>query len=1058
MNLTLNFKQLNKTNADIAGGKGASLGEMTQAGIPVPPGFVVLSTTFETFIKEADLAQEIDNIIDNVNHKDINSVETASEKIQALIKNAVMPENIAKEIEEQFKLLDTEYVAVRSSATAEDGADNAWAGQLDSYLNTKKENLLEKVQHCWASLFTPRAIFYRFEKGLHTTKISVAVVVQKMVNSEISGIAFSVHPVTEDRNQMIIEAGFGLGEAIVSGQVTPDSYVVEKEPRRIIDINVNTQTRGLYRVQTGCNEWIDIPEPKASSQVLTESQILEFTDLIMRIENHYGFPCDIEWAYEKNVFYIVQSRPITTLSNKSEYITTDNKIKKVSELLSESWKDSFRWKYEAWPFFTSVYTKASLPGESRYYVQWPDFINKFENGHLEAYLPKKEIINKGQMEIQELIQGKDTFVVEFRQLLERVHKAIKNCEIIRKKNNYDQLNSWWPDVQNVLSDVAGLLFGFDYSLNDWMKEMQVSNPSLFSMLSENIRENKPSFINEATKKVVLLVKKYPKDFDRVYLEFIKDFSWFQNSYAGEFNITKEWLKKFYEENKNKVDKTLEISKKLPVEYKLLCELASEAISFRDDKKKLLLIATELMTDWLKKVCEDNSWNLEEMRWLSIDEIIEAINGEKKWINYAKKCTSENKRFGLMTLVGYSDISEDFFVKVEKVFLGLTEISELKGMTGNRGKIVGRARIILDAKKDEYKLQSGDILVTSMTRPEFLPLMNKAVAFVTDEGGITCHAAIVAREMNKPCIISTKIATQVFKDGDLVEVDADNGVVRIIKDDKKELIEKAKTLEWSHWLERPYGPFIATLNFAGVDKKYFQKIGLDDFGYEAFLYQYPMLYNSEKIIKDNDKALKKYFEKRSIFDLSNLLTISHEKNKKEIKNLIESNLSPVEKLIEVREMTRIYFPFLWIILPLEKYYNNILDREVPKYFKGNADELIGIASIPEKNNAYGDMLDMIKKGVSLEIVKDKFSWLKSRDGFTDFYTTEEFEEIKNNLKTEEKVSKVEIPKELQKVFTEIRELNFFRTARTDAYYEMLGLARPIFIEIAEYFKIPFKDKR
>ena len=314
-NIALTFKDISSKDVEIAGGKGASLGEMTQAGIPVPPGFVILSTTFDEFIKESDLVQEIDAIIDSVNHKDINSVEVASEKIQALIKNAEMPDKIVSEIKAKFKDLNTEFVAVRSSATAEDGADNAWAGQLDSFLNTKEVNLLEKVQHCWASLFTPRAIFYRFEKGLHTTKISVAVVVQKMVNSEVSGIAFSVHPVTEDRNQMIIEAGFGLGEAIVSGSVTPDSYVIEKEPRRIIDINVSSQTRALYRVETGGNEWIDIPESRASSQVLSKSQILEFADMITKIENHYGFPCDIEWALEKGRFYILQSRPITTLNN-----------------------------------------------------------------------------------------------------------------------------------------------------------------------------------------------------------------------------------------------------------------------------------------------------------------------------------------------------------------------------------------------------------------------------------------------------------------------------------------------------------------------------------------------------------------------------------------------------------------------------------------------------------------------------------------------------------------------------------------------------------------------
>jgi pyruvate, water dikinase len=232
-----------------------------------------------------------------------------------LIKNISMPKSMAEEIKKNYKNLDSKYVAVRSSATAEDGQDYSWAGQLDSYLNTTKKNLLEKVQYCWASLFTPRAIFYRFEKGLYATKISVAVVVQKMVNAEVSGIAFSVHPVTEDQNQMIIEAGFGLGEAIVSGQITPDSYVVEKHPRRIIDININTQTKGLYKSKKEGNEWVDISEPKASSQVLNKKQIFKLSEIILKIENHYGFPCDIEWAIENDNFYILQSRPITTLTN-----------------------------------------------------------------------------------------------------------------------------------------------------------------------------------------------------------------------------------------------------------------------------------------------------------------------------------------------------------------------------------------------------------------------------------------------------------------------------------------------------------------------------------------------------------------------------------------------------------------------------------------------------------------------------------------------------------------------------------------------------------------------
>ncbi len=318
MEIVKTFGKLSKSDVVIAGGKGASLGEMLNAGIPVPDGYVVLSDAFEQFIKETDLNVEIDSILHKVKHEDINSVEKASEEINALILSSEMPNNIKKEISRNFKELNSKYVAVRSSATSEDSASAAWAGQLDSYLNTTEKNLIENVKRCWASLFTPRAIFYRFEKKLHKEKVSVAVVVQKMIESEISGIAFSVHPVTQDENQLIIEAGYGLGEAIVSGQITPDSYVVEKEPRRIIDKNVVKQEKGLYRIDKGGNEWKNVRD--GEKQKLSDKEILELSELILKIEQHYGFPVDIEWAKEKGKFYIVQSRPITTLSNNQEAV------------------------------------------------------------------------------------------------------------------------------------------------------------------------------------------------------------------------------------------------------------------------------------------------------------------------------------------------------------------------------------------------------------------------------------------------------------------------------------------------------------------------------------------------------------------------------------------------------------------------------------------------------------------------------------------------------------------------------------------------------------------
>ncbi len=312
MKFIKNFREITKGDVRIAGGKGASLGEMLNAKIPVPPGFVVLATAFDRFLEETDLLQDVQARLDQVNYKDTNSVDRASNEIRDLIADTKFPADLGKEITSEFKKLKAEYVAVRSSATAEDSKTASWAGELETYLNTTKKELLNNVKKCWSSLFTPRAIFYRHEKKLLKSHVSVAVVVQKMVQSEVSGICFTVHPVTKDKNQMILEAGWGLGEAIVSGQITPDSYVVDKRDWSIMDINIAEQTMMITK-KGKVTAQIKLPKAKGGKQKLTGKQIIELAKLCGLIEKHYKFPCDIEWAMEKRKFYITQSRPITTL-------------------------------------------------------------------------------------------------------------------------------------------------------------------------------------------------------------------------------------------------------------------------------------------------------------------------------------------------------------------------------------------------------------------------------------------------------------------------------------------------------------------------------------------------------------------------------------------------------------------------------------------------------------------------------------------------------------------------------------------------------------------------
>lgn len=327
---TKTFRQLTKKDISIAGGKGASLGEMLNAKMPVPPGFVVLASAFDRFLEETDLGVGIAAQLAKINYKDINSIDEASNVIRDLMHDTPMPQDLKKEIEKEFSSLKAGYVAVRSSATAEDSSIASWAGELESYLFVKKNNLTEYVRKCWSSLFTPRAIFYAFEKKLFTVNhqkriraktckrlgdcypVSVAVAVQKMVDSEVSGICFTVHPVTKDRKQMVIEAGYGLGEAIVGGKITPDTYIIDKKDLVILDKNISEQGMMIIRSPKGTKE-ANISKVKQSKQKITDKQIISLAKLCLDIERHYKKPQDIEWAIEKGKIYITQSRPITTL-------------------------------------------------------------------------------------------------------------------------------------------------------------------------------------------------------------------------------------------------------------------------------------------------------------------------------------------------------------------------------------------------------------------------------------------------------------------------------------------------------------------------------------------------------------------------------------------------------------------------------------------------------------------------------------------------------------------------------------------------------------------------
>jgi len=244
------FEDVDKNDLPLVGGKGANLGELTKAGIPVPPGFIVTTVSYFNFLEEAGIREEMGNILEPLNPEDTEQLLQISTKIKDVITSAEMPQDIADEIREAYRELGG-LVAVRSSATAEDLADASFAGQQRTFLNIQGEDdVVTAVQECWASLFEPRAIFYRNEHGIDHMQVGIAVPVQRMVQSEAAGVIFTMEPVTNE-SKITIEAVYGLGEAVVSGEMTPDYYLVDKErfKRRSRNIiNFRRISSGLRKV------------------------------------------------------------------------------------------------------------------------------------------------------------------------------------------------------------------------------------------------------------------------------------------------------------------------------------------------------------------------------------------------------------------------------------------------------------------------------------------------------------------------------------------------------------------------------------------------------------------------------------------------------------------------------------------------------------------------------------------------------------------------------------------------------------------------------------------
>ncbi|MFQ5942292.1 MAG: PEP/pyruvate-binding domain-containing protein [Anaerolineales bacterium] len=368
MTYIMRFSEVGKDHIPQVGGKGANLGEMVSAGLPVPPGFCVTAQAYQDFLVQAALQDPIDKILTDMQPDDMEDVEARSQAIRDLITQSAMPADIQQGITDAYLELCEELeqpelpVAVRSSATAEDLPGASFAGQQDTFLNVRGvPSLLEHSRLCWASLWSHPAVTYRHEQGFEHDKVYLCIAVQAMIEADVAGILFTANPVNGDRDEALLNASWGLGEAVVSGLVTPDTITVRRSEGRILDYAIGSKEMAIRYADGGGILEIDTTEDQRSSQALSDQRVLELAEIGGKIETHYGSPQDIEWALRRGKWYVLQSRPITTLREQADQYNRSMFIEIFPDPLSPVFLSVIAPLFKSMLDFTFQYWGFNLP-------------------------------------------------------------------------------------------------------------------------------------------------------------------------------------------------------------------------------------------------------------------------------------------------------------------------------------------------------------------------------------------------------------------------------------------------------------------------------------------------------------------------------------------------------------------------------------------------------------------------------------------------------------------------------------------------------------------------
>jgi len=843
--------ELSNKDVDIAGGKGASLGEMWNAGLPVPPAFVVTADAYRHFIKETGLIDKIKEILSGLDVNDTDALTEASKKIRKLFEEVEMPEDLRLAIIEAYNKLcemcneDEVTVAVRSSATAEDLPDASFAGQQDTYLNIKgAENVVKYVKKCFSSLFTPRAIFYREQKGFDHFKVALAAVVQKLVNAEKAGVMFTVNPINENYDELVIEAAWGLGEGVVSGSVSPDTYIVNKKTLEIIDKHIARKETMFVKDEKGETKVVEVPDDMKEKQVLSDDEIKELAKIGLNIEKHYGRPMDVEWAYEKGKFYMLQARPITTLKK-------GKKEKKAKEEDIEA-KILLKGIGASPGIATGVVKIINDISEIDKVKEGDILVTKMTTPDMVPAMKKAAAIITDEGGLT-CIEG-DAKILTDRGFLKmkEVYKLVKNGEKLKVLGlNAQTLKTEWKEVIDAQKREAKRYEIGVYRKNKNTKDTIKITPDHKFPVFVNGELSKVELKDIVNNNLSVLSIDYIPMIEEKY-ESLAEVMYLGGAILSDGHIVKrdgkpirvrftqkcvkdkeEFIQKVKEDIKLIGGKFVEIGNRNDVvEYQTSRKMPSEILGFIEENINTIpLYATEdeiadLIAGFVdgdgclsgKRRIEiyQNSSHIKKIEGLIIGlyrlGIIPRLRFKKQstaviyFNNNLETILQRTKRIKLDKLKEFKkpvedkkliDISQIFpelrefdyrgylhKAYKEKLFIGINKLDDYISKANKKGNKEIKQKIKLLKESDIYSIRIrkigedyGEVYnITVKANDEFNHNYVVWTKYYTPIVVFNCHAAIVSRELGTPCVVGTKKATEILKDGMIVTVDGEKGIV------------------------------------------------------------------------------------------------------------------------------------------------------------------------------------------------------------------------------------------------------------------------------------------